>query len=147
MPGFLAGTQIMTTFGAVPVELLRTLDPVVTLERGMRRLRRVDRIKLDASLLARCPEAQPIRIKAGAIAKGVPERDLLVSPGQELYLVSGGFPRRQMATQDIRGYMNIFPSPVTSVTYYVLEFDEPVVVYADGLPALIPRIERDTDSE
>jgi hypothetical protein len=138
MPGFLAGTRITTTFGALPIEALRVPDPIRTTAGPARRLRWIGKIRLDSDFLFRHPEAQPIRIKANALGPERPERDLLVSPGQVFELVATDLPRHHMAAGSIRGHKDVFRAPQTALTYYVLEFDAPATVYVEGVPAFIP---------
>jgi hypothetical protein len=77
---FLAGTGILTPSGEVPVEALRPGDLVLTAEGEALPVRWVGRQTVEARF-ADPLHAWPIRIRAGALADGMPSRDLLLSPG------------------------------------------------------------------
>jgi len=148
MPGFVEGTRIATTFGLVPVELLRVPDPLMTLGGGARRVRRIDKVRLDAALLARNPEAQPVQIRVNALSPGLPERDLLVSPGQPIVVASAGSPRHCMTAGEMRGRADIAAAPQNSVTYFLLELDQPDTIYAERVPVFIaPRPAEEEEDE
>lgn len=80
---FVAGTRIATARGEVAVEALRAGDLVVVVAGGTGRLVPVIWNGTMAMRLDRLPDrslAAPILIRAGALADGVPHRDLRVSP-------------------------------------------------------------------
>ena len=84
--GLLAGSPVLTLRGEVPAETLPIGETLVGISgAGMPyaplRLRRMTR----HDLLAR-PAARPIRIRADAIELGMPLADVLVAPGQTLFL-------------------------------------------------------------
>ncbi len=84
--GLLAGSPVLTLRGEVPAETLPIGETLVGISgAGMPyaplRLRRMTR----HDLLAR-PWARPIRIRADAIELGMPLADVLVAPGQALFL-------------------------------------------------------------
>lgn len=138
MPGFAAGSHVMTTFGLLPIEVIRPHDPIRTVGGGIRRVRSTNRIPLDRKLLARNPEAQPIRIQAGAFGAGLPENDLLLSPGQVLLPIPAGNLGRRTAVGDIHGRADIARVPMGKVTYFVFEFNEPDSAFVEGLPVYLP---------
>ncbi len=74
---FAAATRIATPHGEMPVELLRPGDAVLTPD-GPRRLVWTGRSRVAA------PELRPVRIAAGALGRGRPRRDLLLSPEHAL---------------------------------------------------------------
>lgn len=86
---FAAGTMIQIAGKEeIPIESLVPGDLVATLDNGLQPVRWVGCRTLDAVSLYRKPKLRPIRIKAGALAEGVPERDLVVSPQHRLFLRS-----------------------------------------------------------
>ena len=85
-PCFAAGTRIRTPSGETEVEALQSGDTVLTATGAERRVVWVGHRTLD---LARHPHPElvgPVRIAAGALANGVPARDLVVSPDHALFL-------------------------------------------------------------
>src|SRR5207244_3987814 len=83
---FLRGTLIGTPDGEVPVETLAIGDEVVTLSGEARRVRWIGHRAYDGRFIAGKREVLPIRVAAGALADGVPARDLFLSPEHSLYL-------------------------------------------------------------
>lgn len=81
---FAAGTPIATPAGGRPIEMLRYGDAVVAVDalgRGrVEVVRLVGRRQLDLATHADPELEAPIHIRAGAIAPGVPARDLMLSP-------------------------------------------------------------------
>ncbi len=82
---FYPGTRIATPSGAVAVETLEAGDLVLTADGRAMKVRWAGRSHASTRLAdpLRC---LPIRIRAGALAEGVPARDLLVSPDHALFL-------------------------------------------------------------
>ncbi|MDM9558276.1 Hint domain-containing protein [Bordetella petrii] len=84
---FLRGTLIATPDGEKPVEALQPGDRVRTASGGVATVKWIGRRTLYA---AHIPESHairafPVRIAAGALAPGIPARDLHVSPGHHMY--------------------------------------------------------------
>jgi len=88
MTGFLRGTRVMTEHGPRPVEELEVGDRVDTKDDGLQPLRWIARRWVGLAELARDPALRPVRLRAGALGDGVPNRDLTVAPGLRV-LVSG----------------------------------------------------------
>ena len=138
IPGFLGKTRIRTSLGEVPIGSLRVDDEVQTTSGCTLRIRRIDRINLDPNFLHCHPEAQPVHIAANALGRGLPERDLVVSAGQELAFTMGALPRRRMKAGEISGNSSVMRALHGALTYHVIEFDRPAYVFAEGVPVLIP---------
>lgn len=84
--GLLAGSPVLTLRGEVPAEALSIGETLVGISGAAMpyaplRLRRMTRHDLAAR-----PGARPIRIRADAIELGMPLADVLVAPGQALFL-------------------------------------------------------------
>lgn len=138
-PCFVAGTRILTPQGPVAVEMLRPGDSVVTRDHGAAVLRWVGQRRLSAIDLARAPKLYPVRIAAGALGEGVPERDLWVSPQHRVLLRSAiaqrmfGAPEVLLPAIRLVGQPGIgVVSDVVQVTYVHLLFDRHEIVYSDG---------------
>ncbi|MCW3477185.1 Hint domain-containing protein [Limobrevibacterium gyesilva] len=131
--GLAAGTRIAVPGGTAAVEDLRPGDAVATAS-GTAHVLRATRHAFTADALALRPDARPVRIGAGALAAGVPVRDLLLAPAQWLELdgmaapaaalVNGASIRRDAAPAD--------------VAYISLRLDAPGALLAEAVacPAL-----------
>ncbi len=97
--------------------------------------------RLTQSDLLQNPKLYPVRITAGALGKGLPEVDLLVSR-QHRILVSSpivtrmfGVPETLIAAIKLVELPGIFvDTSVTEVTYFHLLFENHEVVFAEGAP-------------
>ncbi len=84
VPCFTPGARIATERGERPVEALRPGDRVVTFDHGMQSVLWTGTTSYGWRDLGALPVLRPVRIRAGALGDGVPERDLLVSPNHRL---------------------------------------------------------------
>ncbi len=139
---FAAGTLITTVAGDVPVEHLKSGDKIRVQDGSYRSLRmNVSRV-VCAQDLADNEKLRPIRIVAGALGGGLPQRDLLVSR-QHRMLVSSKIAERMfgdaealVAAVKLTAFPGIFEEiPTESLTYYHLLFDDHEVVFAEGAPS------------
>lgn len=80
--GFAAGTQLTTADGEVRIERIRPGDFVSTADGGQQSVPAVSGRAFTAVALAQQAAMCPVRIAAGALAQGVPRRDLLTAPDQ-----------------------------------------------------------------
>lgn len=130
-PCYCRGTRILTDRGEVPVEELTIGDCLVTQSGETRPLRWIGRRAYAGRFAARNCDVLPILIQPGALADGMPMRDLYVSPLHAMfvdgvlipakYLVNGGSIRQVMALE--------------SVEYFHLELATHDVIIAEGAPA------------
>ncbi|MCZ7675779.1 MAG: Hint domain-containing protein [Roseovarius sp.] len=140
VPCFTPGTLIDTPRGRVPVETLAVGDTVTTLGHGAQAIRWLGRVTLGAGQLAAAPRLRPIRLRAGALGPGRPDRDMLLSPQHRL-MVGGwraelhfGEAECLIAACHLVDRQNIAPAwDVQSVTYIHFLFDRHEIVFADGL--------------
>ena len=135
---FTPGTRIATQKGEVAVEALKPGDRVFTRDNGIQTLRWVGRRDLDAADLGAHPEFNPVLIRKGALGKGLPERDMLVSP-QHRMLVSSDlaevmFQEREVLVpaKHLTGLDGVDQVATDAVSYLHLMFDRHEVVLADG---------------
>lgn len=83
LPGLGAGVMVETSEGPQPIEWLRAGDLVLTRDNGYQPIMWVGRTAWDD------PEAlHPARIFAGALGRGTPAHDLIVSPAHNILLRS-----------------------------------------------------------
>lgn len=83
------------------------------------------------AFLARNPGVQPVRIGAGAVADGVPLRNLLVSPRHALFLDGLLIPAETL----VNGASVTRCEGLDSVEYFHIELDSHDVLLAEGCPA------------
>jgi Hint domain len=138
--GLLAGTQIRTLDGLLPVEFLGPGDRIVT-RAGSRRL-------LAVSVLQR-RMARVVRIRATTLGYDRPEQDLLLAPGQlvmirdwrarALYGVeAAAIPASRLADGEF-----IVTEVLRQVQLFTLRFAEDEVIYAEGLEIACPAVTAD----
>lgn len=89
---FTPGVMVATRRGRVPVETLRPGDMIVTRDNSLQELAWIGQRDLGLAELLAAPEHRPVRIKAGALGDGFPDRDLVVSP-QHRVLIQGLAPQ------------------------------------------------------
>ena len=86
---FASGTRILTRAGEVPVEALRAGQLVIVIEAGdagpARPIKWVGWRSLDLATHPAPELTCPVRIRRGAFADGVPQRDLFVSPDHAIW--------------------------------------------------------------
>ncbi|MDO5643928.1 MAG: Hint domain-containing protein [Paracoccus sp. (in: a-proteobacteria)] len=136
---FAAGTLIATANGARPVESLRAGDLVLTRDRGLRPLGWAGRSPLSAHQLDLAPNLRPVLIRAGALAPGLPARDLVVSPQHRVLIRSAiaermtGTPEALVAAKHLIAMPGIEVLPgEAGVVYHHLLFDRHELVLSEG---------------
>lgn len=129
-PCFARGTGIRTESGDVPVESLRVGDVVVTESGQKRPISWIGHRGVDCANHPDPLAVLPVRILAGAIARGRPARDLVVSPDHSLYL-DGVLAR---AHKLVNG-STIRRERPASVEYWHVELDTHDILVAEGQPA------------
>ena len=131
---FVAGTRIETDRGAVPVESLRAGDLVRTVadaEHALKQVRWIGERTVTFGNSADDEALYPVRIRAGALAEGLPQRDLLVSGNHCLLLEGQLIPAKLL----INGSSILADRTASSVRYLHIELDEHDAVLAEGVPA------------
>lgn len=127
---FAEGTLILTPDGEVPVERLRAGDWVVT-PRGtapFAPLAWVGSLHIDLLRQRDRTRAAPIVARAGALAEGIPFRDLHVSPDHGLLIGGVLVPARLL----LNGITVVQQTWLRDVTYHHIELARHDVVVSDG---------------
>lgn len=135
---FTPGTRIATQKGEVAVETLTPGDKIFTRDNGIQPLRWVGRRDLSADEMRANPDFQPVLIRKGALGKGLPERDMLVSPQHRMLVTSDlaevMFQEREvlLAAKHLTGLDGVDQVAANTVSYLHLMFDQHEVVLGDG---------------
>jgi len=133
-PCYAAGTAILTPRGEVPVETIRRGDTVLISDAGHLEPRTVIWAGIREIDLARHPNpvrAAPIRFRRGALAHGVPRRDLLLSPDHCLFLDGGLIPAKLL----INGMTIARDRDRRSIAYHHIELERHALLLAEGVEA------------
>jgi hypothetical protein len=126
---FLEGTRLLGLHGDIAVEDMEPGDCLITDGGSMRPVRWVGKRHIDADRHPRPETVWPIRIAAGAIAHGLPERTLYLSPDHALYLDGRLVPAKAL----VNG-RSIVQEPRRQINYYHIELDSHDIVLAESLP-------------
>ncbi|WP_086653737.1 Hint domain-containing protein [Acetobacter malorum] len=130
---FLAGSMIRTAKGDVAVEDVRVGDLVLTVTTGQEVYQPVIWAGYQtATVRADLPDDEagyPVRIRAGALAEGVPYKDLLITPEHCLFLNGRFVPVRML----VNGRSIFYDRTLTQYTYYHVETAQHAVIMANGM--------------
>ncbi len=129
-PCFASGTRIATTRGEVAVEDLRVGDLVLT-PRAAAKVQPIIWIGHTRVNVAAHPNrttVAPILVKEGAIAEGVPHRDLRVSPDHAFFIDGRLVPAKHL----VNGSSIVQEAWCPQVTYWHVELPEHAVIVSEG---------------
>jgi hypothetical protein len=87
-PCFTPGTLITTQRGEVPVEMITAGDRVVTRDNGIQAVRWVGKTQMFLHDFQADPHLLPVFIQQGSLGKGLPERDMMVSPNHRVLVTN-----------------------------------------------------------
>ncbi len=130
---FVSGTRIATPSGDVPVESLSVGDHVLLAPMPDRPavsapVRWIGYRRLNLARTAVRADVAPVRIVAGALAPGVPARDLLVSPDHAM-LIDGRLVAARLLVNDATVVRDL---RLRRVTYFHVELDTHDLLLAEG---------------
>jgi hypothetical protein len=128
-PCYRAGTLILTEEGERPVENLAIGDRVVTRTGEARPIKWIGRRSFGPRFIRGNRALLPILVRAGALADGVPARDLWVSPGHALY-----FDDHLVKAEALINGVSIVQSEAIAnwVEYFHIELDSHDILFAEG---------------
>lgn len=138
---FTPGTMIATPNGPRDILHLQAGDKVQTQDNGIAEILWMGSQHLSAARLRAMPEMRPVRLKAGALDRGVPDDGLLVSPDHRL--VVNGAKARAIFGQDellvaakdlINDHTIIRDHSVAGVSYIHMLLEHHQIVFANGVP-------------
>ncbi|MQR98544.1 Hint domain-containing protein [Gluconobacter aidae] len=129
---YLAGTMILTPKGERAIETLKAGDQVTVYADGTtstRTILRVGHAHAKTGTTGHADiDAVPVRVCAGALADGIPSRDLLVTPEHCMMLEEGFVPVRML----VNGMSIVYDHAITEYDYYHLETEQHSVLVANG---------------
>lgn len=139
---FTAGTRVLTSEGNRLIESLRVGDQVVTRGHGPKEIRWIGRRQISPNQLKSNPKLRPIRIKKGALGRGLPERDLIVSR-QHRMLVSSPIAKRMFGSPEAlipATKLTLLPGievleNMNGVEYFHILFDQHEIIFAENAPS------------
>ena len=136
---FAQGTLIKTIDGERPVEELSQGDLVWTKDAGYQPIRWIGHKSFDKAMLEAHENLRPIRIKAGSLGLGMPERDLVVSQHHRILVSSRIVQRMLNETEILVGAKFLLPlegidvaCDMDEVTYVHFLFDRHQIVLSNG---------------
>ncbi len=132
LPGFEGKCRVSTIFGDLPIEALRRRDKVKTITGAYREVEWIDAIRLDADFMSRHAGAHPVQIRAKALGGVAPVRNMLVSPGQDVWVpkVSDGYVAT--SAEALIGQPNMERMRRAEITYYRFHCGGPEKVCIEG---------------
>ena len=125
---YLAGTRILTAKGEMRVEDIRIGDLIATRLGGLQPVRWIGWQSFARRFAQNNRAKIPVRIQAGALGGGLPERDLFVSPGHSMFLDGVLVLARNL----VNGVTITQDDVPETITYFQLEFDTHDCVLAEG---------------
>lgn len=130
---FVTGTRIRTPKGDVPVERLRVGDAVVTASGAVRPIKWIGARRLEGIGNVRYAHHWPVRVLAGALGPGLPDRDLFLSSAHALCVTV--LDEMFVPVGALINDSTIMQVAVDAVDYWHVELDGHDVLLANGLPA------------
>ncbi|WP_134726313.1 Hint domain-containing protein [Paracoccus luteus] len=135
------GTLITTDRGDVPIEDLESGCRILTQDHGFQELVSTMSRVVGTNELRRNAKLYPVRITAGALGSGLPERDLVVSR-QHRMVVKSDIAKRMFGSETVlvaairlTELPGIFvDSAIERVEYFHLIFKNHEVIFAEGTP-------------
>jgi hypothetical protein len=131
IPCFAAGTRILTDMGDVKVEDIAPGDRAILAEGDIAEIIWTGRRDFDLTRHPFPTLVRPVRIAAGALAMGVPERELTVSPDHALYFDGSLVQAKDL----IDGVVIVQDHEIPSIRYYHVELKSHGILLAEGAGA------------
>lgn len=136
-PCFTPGTQIATQRGELPVQMLTVGDKVITRDNGIQTIRWVGKSQMYLQDFQTEPHLLPVFIRQGALGKGLPERDMMVSPNHRVLVANERTSLRFAEKEVLVAAKHLVSQGVNTVqssgtTYIHFMCDRHEVVLSDG---------------
>jgi len=133
VPCFAAGTRILTPDGDRLVQDLRAGDDVLVVRKqgdAVQKIIWTGSRTVNLTRHARPEKVVPVRILAGALGAGLPERDLVLSPDHCLF-IDGHLIEAKTLVNGATVIQDVF---ARTVTYHHIETEAHEIVLAEGVP-------------
>ena len=124
---FVGGTLVRTSNGDIPIETL-VIGDLVTTGTGSRPVKWIGRRAFSRRFAERSAWVVPVRVRASALADGVPSRDLLISPEHALYVEGVLVPAGHL----VNGTTIVRDASLDIIAYYHVEFETHDVIICNG---------------
>jgi len=125
---YLRGTKILTPHGEAAIETLRIGDPIVTRFQGVQPVKWIGHQSYDRRFIQNNHDRVPVRIKAGALGRVLPARDLSVSPGHSM-LIGNQLILAKSLVNGVTVTQDLVPE---EVHYYQIELETHDCIQAEG---------------
>ncbi|MFX0540408.1 Hint domain-containing protein [Roseovarius sp. S4756] len=138
IPCFTPGTVIATPKGERLVEELQVGDRIITRDNGLQEIRWLGCRDLAGAELLQAPHLRPVLIRAGSLGRGLPERDLLVSPNHRVLINNEKtalyFEDREVlaAAKHLTDLEGVDAVDTSAISYIHFMFDQHEVVLSNG---------------
>lgn len=137
-PCFTPGSMIATHRGETPVQHLAVGDRVITRDNGIQTVRWIGKTQMFLQDFQAEPHLLPVFIRQGSLGKGLPERDMMVSPNHRI-LVANERTALRFAEREVLVAAKHLAAPgvhtvqSSGTTYIHFMCDRHEVVLADGV--------------
>ena len=133
LEGIADNTRVTTSFGEVPVQLLRKNDMLRVRDGSFRRINWVNHFRFDEDFMSKHPAAKPVRVRAGSLGQNLPARDIEISSCTNLMLTTGAGTMPVQA-QSLLKRAGVLSIPRTQLSYTQFKCDGgDVDVCAEGV--------------
>jgi hypothetical protein len=137
-PCFTPGTLVTTHRGELPIEHLEAGDRVITRDNGIQTVRWVGKTQMFLQDFQAEPHLLPVFIRQGSLGKGLPERDMMVSPNHRILVANERTSLRFADREVLVAAKHLTSQGVHTVqssgtTYIHFMCDRHEVVLADGI--------------
>jgi hypothetical protein len=137
---FTPNTRILTATGQKPIQALKPGDKILTRDNGPQEIVWTGHRRMTGARLYAMPHLRPIRVRAGAMATGRPDEDLIVSPQHRL-LVKGAAAQALFNTSEVlvtaedllNDHSILVDHSLREVTYVHVMLHQHNIVWANGV--------------
>ena len=137
LPGLAPMTRVRTSFGDVHAVALRKGDLIKTRSGEFKPIVWLNRIMLDERFLAEKPDANPVRIQAGALGPSTPMSDIMVSPRQVVCPTPKAALHERREAGELTQKPGVIRQRETGLSYTMFHLGEAAEVQCDGIFLLL----------